>query len=109
MRKRPVMSIFRSLCGTAAIAALVGFVVPGEGRAIEFYTGKVSGACTTYNGITYNVKAFVSAPNWYVGGLQYLFSPNPTSLSSADDPSGKIRYFLVPPGTYTVTVGNPDL
>ncbi|MFY9820544.1 MAG: hypothetical protein WAM82_04130 [Thermoanaerobaculia bacterium] len=110
MRELQSQSAFKSLCGAAAIGALViGFMAPREGRAIETYRGKVAGVCETYNNVTYNVKAFVTAPNWYVGGLQYVFTPAPAQLISADDPSGKIRYFLVSPGAYTVTVGNPNL
>src|SRR5690349_24851746 len=52
----------------------------------------------------YNVKASVTAATWVVSSLKYIFSPTPSQLTAVDDPSGKFRYFLISPGSYTVDV-----
>jgi hypothetical protein len=77
-------------------------------RAIENYTGNVVGGCENHEGVIYNVKATVTAPNWSVGGLTYTFTPAPPSVAQFDL-NDKNRLFSVTPGTYTVTVTNPAL
>lgn len=94
---------------SATAGAVVVALMASSGTwAIEYYTGNVVGECVIHQGVTYNVKATVTAPNWYVNGLTYVFTPTPTQLTSVD-PDNKNRYFSVTPGAYTVTVGNPGL
>lgn len=76
--------------------------------AIENYTGNVVGQCVDVDNVTYSAVGTIGggSANWYVNTLTYTFIPTPASLSFVDDPSSKIRYFKVSPGSYTVNVTN---
>lgn len=99
------------------VGGLLGSVVgtlflPDEAHAIENYSGNVIGQCTVQDFNIYNVTASIGSgsPNWFVAGLQYTFTPSPTPApTSYDDPNGKVRYFAVAPGTYTVKATNPEI
>jgi len=86
--------------------ALLALAAPGEAFAKDRYKGSVAGECATYNGAIYNVKATVTAPNWSVSDVQYVFTPVPSELISQADSSGTAMYFQVPPGNYVVNVVN---
>ncbi len=96
---------------TIALAVAGMLIAASQVSAIEYYTGNVVGQCEVFGGVTYNVKATIgpSSPNWFVSALQYDFSPVPAQLTSADRADDKVRYFLVTPGNYKVTAGNPAL
>lgn len=95
----------------AAIAAFVVPMIPRDALAIPNYKGTVVAECTTTNGVVTNVTATVTAPQWNVIGLTYTFMPGniiKSGASGADPSTGNtVAHFSVPPGTYTVTVGNP--
>lgn|GEM_PF-4788975 len=86
--------------------ALVALAAPREAIARERYSGTVVGECTALNGVTYNVRASITAPNWSVNEIQYVFSPAPKEIVSLADSTGKVMYFKVPPGNYVVNVLN---
>jgi hypothetical protein len=80
----------------------LALVLPRQSLARPFFTAWVVGECVTYNDITYNMTASTGI-NWLVSDVEWVFNPTPAQLATVDDPSGKIRYFLVPPGTYDVS------
>lgn len=93
-----------------SITVAVGFclLAPGDVGAIPFYEGNVEAKCVDHNNVTYNLVATVTAPGWSLAGLQYVFTPTPATITTVDF-DARTRYFRVTPGTYTVTVGNPNL
>ncbi len=104
MRQAKVSTILAGCL--AASAAILALFAARDAHGIENYQGTVTGSRVTHNGVTYNVQATVTAPNWYVATLTYGFTPNPAGSTSVD-PDPKRRYFKVPRGTYTVNVMNP--
>jgi hypothetical protein len=85
-------------------------MAPGEALAKQNYTGNVVGGCVTQDGVNYKVAASTGS-GWLVSDVAYVFTPTPASLTlHPNPPTGTALYFSVsPPGTYTVTVGNPKL
>lgn len=74
-----------------------------DAQAIENFEGDVVAECGEHDGVTYNLKATITAPNWYLDRVQYQLTPQPAQLTSVDL-NLKVRYFAVTPGTYTVQV-----
>lgn len=92
---------------TTVGAVVVALMASSGALARDNYTGNVVGQCVVHQGLTYNVQATVTTPDWYIHELTYVFTPTPSPLTSLADPDDKNRYFLVTPGAYTVNVGNP--
>jgi hypothetical protein len=96
---------FAVLAYVAAGAMLVALVAPREALANKNYSGNVVGECVVQGDVTYNVKA---TTNWGVNELQYTFTPTPAKSISVD-PDVHTRYFAIPPGTYSVRVGDSEI
>jgi hypothetical protein len=99
-----VRRIHRTLAVLACVVLLTTLAAPGA-QAIENYAGTVDGQCLTHKGVSYNVIATTSAPNWKVADLDYVFATSPAQLKTID-PNPTTRLVHVSPGSYHVLVGN---
>jgi hypothetical protein len=91
------------MLGLTAMAALVA---PHEALARQNFTGTVVGECVDYNNVTYNVTATITALNWTLNDVTYVFNPTPpaSQFHSQAEPNNRVIHFSVPPGNYVVNV-----
>jgi hypothetical protein len=87
-----------------------------EVLARENYQGSVVAECNVTAGVSKNVKATITAPNWLVTELTYVFTPSAGGTAqsiNAGSCSGCVvagsgnkaaRFAILPPGAYAVTV-----
>ncbi len=95
-------------------AMLVGPVLlySQAANAIPVYTGNVIAQCATINGVTTNATATLTTAGWTMGVMTYTFQPGNqtfTGSSGVDPNNNQVAHFSLPPGTYTVYVGTPNV